>query len=417
MHFLKKVLYFSLFFSSYVASGQDTLKLTIEQADSMFLKNNFFLLAATLNIEAQKAQVIQAKVYPNPVFTATLNAYDPDNNKAFHVGKTGDKSFQIEQLILLGGKRKSEIELAKINTAIAELEFQQLLQQLKYRLHTELIAIGQQQILLNQYNKQLDILSNLLNAYQTQVEKENIPLKEIVRLKGAYLELNNYRAELLKEYLNLQANLKTILQTNADVMFVASDEAIEKYIHVKDIKELLIVAKQNRPDFLIAEQNKLLAQQNVLLQKRLAVPDISFFAAYDQRGGAFTNQINVGFSLPLPLWNRNQGNIKTAKYQIQAQEYTIQAAELEMQNEIHNAYTLYTHTIAEYQKIKAIYSNDFVTILNAMTENFQKRNVSIIEFLDFFESFNNAQSEVARIKIQLATSAEQLNLLTGKDVF
>ncbi|MEZ4890893.1 MAG: hypothetical protein R2779_10215 [Crocinitomicaceae bacterium] len=52
-------------------------------------------------------------------------------------------------------------------------------------------------------------------------------------------------------------------------MFVASDEAIEKYIHVKDIKELLIVAKQNRPDFLIAEQNKLLAQQNVLLQKRL----------------------------------------------------------------------------------------------------------------------------------------------------
>ncbi|MEZ4890892.1 MAG: hypothetical protein R2779_10210 [Crocinitomicaceae bacterium] len=49
-------------------------------------------------------------------------------------------------------------------------------------------------------------------------------------------------------------------------------------------------------------------------------------------------------------------------------------------------------------------------------ENFQKRNVSIIEFLTL-KSFNNAQSEVARIKIQLATSAEQLNLLTGKDVF
>ncbi len=64
-----------------------------------------------------------------------LNAYDPQNDKVLHVGPTGQKSFQIDQLILLGGKRKSQIELARTDVAIAELEFQNLARQLKFKLH------------------------------------------------------------------------------------------------------------------------------------------------------------------------------------------------------------------------------------------------------------------------------------------
>jgi cobalt-zinc-cadmium efflux system outer membrane protein len=52
-----------------------------------------------------------------------------------------------------------------------------------------------------------------------------------------------------------------------------------------------------------------------------------------------------------------------------------------------------------------------------MTNNFQKQNVSIVEFIDFFEAYNEVLTELARIKKQLVISAEQLNLLIGKDVF
>ena len=113
----------------------DTLKINIKQADSLFLKNNFQLLASAMNIDVQKAQIIQAKLYPNPVFTADVNAYDPENKQAFHVNNSGQKGFQLEQLILLGGKRKAQIELAKTNVKISELEFQQLVSQLKFQLH------------------------------------------------------------------------------------------------------------------------------------------------------------------------------------------------------------------------------------------------------------------------------------------
>src|SRR5690606_1009780 len=148
-----------------------------------------------LNIEAQKAQILQAKAYPNPVFTASFNAYDPEHKKVFHIGRSGQKSFQLQQLILLGGKRKVELEMAKTNAVIAALEFQQLLRKLKYRLHSDLFSVGLQQFLLDKYHEQLALIQAFLNDYQIQANKGNVPLRDVVRLKAAYLKLHNDRSD------------------------------------------------------------------------------------------------------------------------------------------------------------------------------------------------------------------------------
>ena len=412
-----KVISLIFSFSVLSVSAQDTLKIDIRQADSLFLKKNFYLLASSMNIEAQKAQIIQAKIYPNPIFTADLNAYDPDNNRVFHVGRTGEKGFQLEQLILLGGKRKSEIDIAKTNAKIAELEFQQLFRQLKFRLHTDLFSIGQQEFLLQKYNGQLDLLSTLLTTYQSQADKGNIPLKDVVRLKGAYLKLNNDRAELLKDYFATRNSLQTLLQTSSIIEFQFSEDEVEKYIRVKTLDDIQNEALQNRPDLLIIQQNKTLAEQYLQYQKRLAVPDINLITSYDQVGGAFSNQLNVGFSMPLPLWNRNQGNIKTSQFRIKEAEYNLQAVLTDISSSIQSAFALYTQTVSEYQKSKALYNQDFETTVKGMTENFQKRNVSIVEFIDFFEAYNGVLTELTRIKTQLITSGEQINLLTGKEIY
>src|SRR6478735_10048059 len=138
----------ALIFITVSAYGQtDTLRVSLRAADSLFAARSFYLLAAGMNVEASKALIVQASLFPNPIATADINAYDPQNDQAFHVGSTGQKSFQLEQLILLGGKRKNEIELAKTNANIAELELKNLGRTLKYRLHTELAEIGQQQVL------------------------------------------------------------------------------------------------------------------------------------------------------------------------------------------------------------------------------------------------------------------------------
>ncbi|MBX2923153.1 MAG: TolC family protein [Chitinophagaceae bacterium] len=407
----------TLFLFSFHVYAQDTLSVNIARADSLFLKNSFYLLSASMNIEAERAQIIQAKLYPNPVFTADLNAYDPEHKKAFHIGQQGQKGFQFEQLILLGGKRKAEIEMAKTNTAIAEITLQQIARNLKYQLHSSLYALGLQASLLNKYDQQLSLLDHLLSAYQTQVDKGNIALKELVRLKGAYLKLNNDRSELLNEHFGTQAILQKILQVQDIIRFEFSETDLMQYIKTVSLEVLKTTAMANRPDLLILQQQGLLAQQYLQYQKKLAVPDINLFTSYDQNSGAFRNQVNAGFSIPLPLWNRNQGNIRTAQFRVQETEYQVKAMHNEVSSEIQNAYARYIQHVSEYKKATHLYNEDFELVYNGMADNFQKRNVSIVEFTDFFENYSEALTELSRIKTQLVTAAEELNMLAGKDLY
>ena len=95
----------------------------------------------------------------------------------------------------------------------------------------------------------------------------------------------------------------------------------------------------------------------------------------------------------------------------------MQAAQNEIANSVRNAFAFYTHTVSEYQQAKTLYTEDFDITVNGMIENFQKRNVSIVEFIDFFEAYNEVLAEITRIKTQLVIAAEQINLLTGKDIY
>lgn len=399
------------------AGAADTLRVSIKKADSLFLKNNYALLASALNIDAQKAQVIQAKLYPNPIFTAELNAYDPDNKKAFHIDNTGEKSFQLEQLILLGGKRKAQMDLAKTNVKIAELEFQQLVSQLKYQLHSSLYLLKQQSILITKYNKQLELLDTIVTAYETQSKKGNIALKDVVRLKGFYLTISNERAEMYKDYFEEMAKVQVILQTSSIIDVNEDNVNYGTFIKPISIDDISTIALQNRAEFLITEQDKIFAQQYFKYQKALAVSDANLFTSYDQRGGAFNNQVNVGVSIALPFWNRNQGNIRASRYEIKQREYDAESLKNKLISEIYNSYYLYNQSVTEFQKTNRMYNDDFETAFSGISENFRKGNVSIIEFLDFFESYNNALAELSRARVQLKTSAELINLTIGKAIF
>lgn len=414
---LKKPTLTLFLFVNICAYAQDTLNISLSQADSMFLSNNYLLLAAGMNIESHKAHVIQARLYPNPVAAASFNLLDPENRKVLHLGNTGQASFQVEQLFLLGGKRKSEIAMARTNAEIAGLEFEQLLKELKYQLHIHLYAAGQTRFLLEQYNSQLELLDALLQAYEAGAAMGNIPLKDIVRLKGAYISLNNERAEILKNYYEAQNNLQVLLQTQSVIRFEFSDQDVERYIQAKTPGELLALATEHRSDLLILRQNQALAQQYLRYQKQLKIPDVSLFLAYDQNSGVFRHEVNAGLAIPLPLWNKNQGNISAAQIKIAETDYYLKAAQTEISAGILNAHAYYMQSLAEYQKAKSLYNQDFEITIKGMTDNFQKRNISIIEFIDFFEAYNDVIKEISRNNIQLITAAEQLNLLTGKEVY
>lgn len=392
---------------------------TLEDCESQFLKNNLFLLASQYNIDASKALTIQARIWDNPTITAELNAYNPERNQYFDIGKDGQKAFGIEQLIYLGGKKNNEVKLAQANEQLAELQFNDLLRTLKLQLRKSFYTVYYNTKSLETTDKQLAHIEDLINSYSIQAQKGNIPLKDVVRLQSLYLNFKNERMEVVNNNIEEQANLKLLLNSTETVVPIVSDTEFNKYlktIHF-DLKSFQDQAIANRPDYL-AKQKEIDANEiNVKWQKSLSVPDITVGANYDQRSGAFNKEANLTLGIPLPLWNKNKGNIKYAQTILDQSKVEKQNFDLQLQTEITSAWNKWDESRKNYAVIKPTVNADFDAVYNGMLTNFQKRNVSLLEFTDFMESYNQATVQVNELKKKLALSGEELNSTINKDLF
>jgi len=395
----------------------DTVALTIKQADSIFLHQNLQLLAGLYEINARDAYVIQAKAYPNPVFTATLNAIDPQNDKIFHIGPTGQKEFEIEQLLILGGKRKSGIAIARQQQEIAKAELADVLRNLKLQLHASLYLLNKHRIILSSYDNQLAVLEVLIHSYQEQADKGNLPIKDVIRLKSVHLRIANNRMQVIADYLGEVKRIQTLLQITSIPIPVIEDQTFRVFEEIPVFDSLLDSAMTNRPDYKMANLQQDVAAKYLRLQKQLAIPDMVLYSGYDQQGGAFRNQIQVGVAIPLPLWNRNKGNIRAAQFEQLKSELIVDEKQHAVHAEVLHAWAEMRGAIREYTKASSMYSRDFSDVFNGVNENFRRRNISILEFVDFFEAYNESLADFQRIRTQLALSAEQVNHVTASSIY
>jgi cobalt-zinc-cadmium efflux system outer membrane protein len=399
------------------AQQVDSLRLSLSQAEETFIKKNLLLAAEQYNIDAAKALEIQAKLYPNPEFSADLHGYDTDTRKVFYNNRSGQKGFAIEQLLLLGGKRKNEIALARHNTQLAVLEFEDLVRHLKYNLRTNLYTVHFHLKTVEKYNKQLLLLDTIISSYQRQAEKGNIPLVDVVRLKSTYIKLTNDKSEVLQNILQAQQELQVLLLTDRFIIPDLDNINWQTYTSLPDLALLQQEALTHRSDQKIGILNRTIAGLEVKYQKSMAVPDLTAGAAYDQQGDAFRNQYNIKLGIPLPIWNRNQGNIKMAKAKEKQSAVNSESVQQSLFAETRAAWYNMGRSINEYDKTTAIYNEDFTHVLKGVSDNFLKRNITLLEFVDFFESYNETTAELYRVQQQLITAAETINYVTASAVF
>jgi cobalt-zinc-cadmium efflux system outer membrane protein len=415
---MKKLYAFLLFvLLNQIVMAQKTV--TLQDCESQFLKKNLFLLASQYNIDASKALTIQARIWDNPTLSAELNAYNPERDKYFDIGKDGQKVFAVEQLIYLGGKKRNEVKLAQANEKLAELQFNDLLRNLKLQLRKSFFTVYYNTKNLENTDKQIVHIENLINSYSVQAQKGNIPLKDVVRLQSLYLNFKNERMEVVNDNIEEQANLKLLLNETENVIPVVSKDDSDKYLKTIpfDLKGFEDQAIANRPDYL-AKQKEIDANElNVKWQKSLSVPDITLGANYDQRSGAFNNEANLTVGIPLPLWNKNKGNIKYAQTILEQSKIEKQNFELQLQTEITSAWTKWDESRQNYAVIKPTVNSDFEAVYNGMLTNFQKRNVSLLEFTDFMESYNQAIIQLNELKKKVVLAGEELNSTVNKDLF
>ena len=189
---------------------EDTLRITLQDAESQFIQKNFLLLASKYQVSTADAAIIQAKLYPNPNFAIEQGVYNQDTKKWFDLSSTGETALSLQQLIILAGKRNKQIDMAKINSQISLYQFYDLVRTLRYELRSSFYGIYFLRDAIEVYDKEIESLKTLIDVYTVQYNKGNIAFKELARLQALEFSLQNERLDLVKQSTEKQLNLSLL---------------------------------------------------------------------------------------------------------------------------------------------------------------------------------------------------------------
>jgi outer membrane protein, heavy metal efflux system len=417
--FIGLVLFSSRLFGQ--SPAVDTVKLTVKQAEDLFLKNNLQLIAHHYNIGIAEAQVITAKLFPNPDFSIATALYNTDTHK-FLDYSAGQSEFSggISQLFTTAGKRNKNIQLAKIGVEQAKYQFFDLLRTLKASLRSDFFTIHFQQESAKVYDAEINTLQKILKAYKEQNAKGNISEKDVL---GIQSQLYSLQAELAGLAAGIDASISQLqlLIRAKPGTYIEAEYNYE--LDGKDIlatvpyQKLLDSAYNNRYDLRLAKSAVTYNDLNLKYQKALAVPDFNLSLGYDRRGGTVPNFTDLGIEFNLPFFDRNQGGIKQAQLTIDQGKVQLQGQLEQVENDIAVNYL----TVSRYEKLSNSFDpkfrGDFTHLIQEVVKNYEVRIIGLIEFLYLYDSYKVNAIQLNNIQLSRVAALEQLNYVSGTPFF
>lgn len=401
-----------------VCTQQVAGTLTLKEAEQRFLERNLSLIAERYNIDMAQAQVLQAKLFENPVISLEQNVYNRLNGKYFDFGKEGEAVVEIEQVIHLAGQRNKQVRLEKINKEIAEYQFEEVMRTLRQELNEKFVEVYFLSKSIAIYEKEVNSLQALLGGMKIQQEKGNISLMEISRLESMLFSLRKEKNERENDLLTTRGELNLLLNLPEDTQVQLSlDEEVLQQLDLSQLSFADLKAIINeRPDQKIARSTVNASRANLKLQKSMAFPEFSVKGNYDRVGNFINDYFAIGVSLSVPIFNRNQGNIKAARFSIQQagvqQEYAANRADMEL----FTAYTSLEKATQLYQSTNMDLERNFEKLITGVNENFTRKNISLLEFIDYYDSYKETCIQLYEIKKNVFLAMENLNTVVGQNV-
>lgn len=399
---------------------QDTVRLTINQAEQSFLTNNLSLLAQKYNISAQKALIIQARLYPNPNINVVQGVYETLTHQWFATGTNGEEAVQLQQLILLAGKLNKQVKIAETNASLAEYTFFDMLRTLKFTLRNDFYSIYFLQRSADVYGEEIRSLQQINAAFEEQRDKGYIARSEVVRIKAQLYSLQSELNDVMNQIRDRETELRLIIQVSPNFYILPQADTVNLMQQdplTFSLQSLIDSAYQNRTDLKLARTNKMLSQQNLAYQKSLAVPDLNVGGTYDRRGSYIPNFNGVSVGLNIPLFNRNQGNIKAYKSLIDYNELQVQNTQKTIEEQVYRGLERAIDANRLYQSMDKSFTGEFSQLAQAMFDNYRKRNVTLIDFLNFYDAYKQYIVQLNYILSNRTTSLENINFLTGTNFF
>ena len=395
------------------AQKVDTV-VTLQSAKARLLNYNLGLLAAYYEIGIAKAKVIQAKVWNNPNFIINGDMYNQETNEYFNVRQ--QSLFQLEQTFSVAGKHTNSVKLARVGVEMAEKQMEDVIRSLLFELgstYSDLAALQAKDILYRQvianYNK-------LMEATRKQLEVGAISTTEAIRLEAEYLDTKTDALENYNEKEKVLAHLKSLLRFKQDTTFYVEQKVpiIGEEFNPAMLAEMSV---ESRPDLAASKINIKWQERNLKLQQSTGVPDVKFgYQPYD-RGSNYIRPYH-GFTTEifLPIYDRNQGRIKQAKLSVEQSSLEYGQLENQVRNEVVAAYNRYKSSNAGLANYSTQFLERLKDLNQSTNQNFQKRNISLLQFIDQQRIYILTNIQLIELKQQFLNNVNELNFSIGQTI-
>jgi cobalt-zinc-cadmium efflux system outer membrane protein len=353
--------------------------LTFDEAVSKTLELSPKLRIAASEVNASAGVQFQSKLYPNPL--ASYSVENVFGNKNWHGWNAAESRYEIAQLIELGGKREYRYQTAKLRyyAASAGFEARQLFVLNRLLKLFTLVASAQEnfQVALDQTK----IAEEVYKTVSAKVEAGKVSLiqqnKAEIALSTAQINLEKARAEFLKSKERLSI-LWGASCPDFDRVFYPFYEIIPP----RHLEECLSDLRDN-PELLRSQMEHLAVHQNLNLEMSLAVPDVTLILGYKTLQDTDNKGMILGASIPIPIFNRNQGNIQKARSETMKAYDQYMELELALELKLSISHKELERSYEEAERIRS-------TVLKVATESFELAKEGYkegkFEYLDMLDS-------------------------------
>jgi cobalt-zinc-cadmium efflux system outer membrane protein len=403
--------------------AQGPVRITLDEAIQLALQHNHNLLAARTTIQQSQAAEVTANLRPNPtLFTdweyLPLGSPSSQNPSVYSGVSTNDylknnteADIGLSYLIERGKKRQHRLQAAKDITAQTRSLVADNERSLTFSVTTQFV------------NAQLAESTLELAQQDLKSFQQTVDLSELRYKAGAISEDDQLKIklQLLQFETDLQQAQLARVQALSDLRQLVGYESVSSDYDVAgpfdyqpvngNVEDMQLKALQNRPDLRAAQQGVTAARSQYELQKAVRKVDVTVQGNYSHVNAI--NAATIFASVPLPIFDRNQGEIARAAYAItQAQEQE-KAANEQVMTDVHDAY----EGMKASDKVIQLYRSGYLSVAQKdrdISEYAYKRGaVSLLDFLDAERSYRSTQLAYRQALASYLLALEQLREAVG----
>jgi outer membrane protein, heavy metal efflux system len=402
---------------SHLAAGQSPVgpvTITLDQAIQMALEHNHNLLAARTTVRQSEAQEITANLRPNPtLFTdwEYLPLVHPGGGVLDYLHDSTEGDIGVSYLFERGKKRQHRLQTAKDATAVTRSVVADNERGLTFQVAQLFINVQLAQ-------STLDLAQQDLKSYQDTVDISELKYKSGGISENDFLKI---KLQMLQFQQDVQQALLARVQALSDLRQLLGYESVPAEYAVSGVfdyeplslsfGDLEAKALGNRPDLRAAVQGVTAAGSQHELAKVNGKVDVTAAANYSHVNGISAMTFNV--SVPLPVFNRNQGEIARTRYAITQAQQQQSAARGQVRTDVRDAYEALQTSDRVAQYFRSGYLDVSQRNRDISEYAYRRGAASLLDFLDAERSYRATQLAWRQTIAAYLTALEQLRAAVG----